>query len=300
MLRSEDRSNGRRRFGVLLEDKNAVIYGGGGTIGGAVARAFAREGARVFLTGRTLTKLDDVAEEIRSAGGVAETAQVDALDGRAVDEHADAVAASAGGIDVSFNLISHDYVHGTPMVEMFLEDYARPVVTAVRTTFLTSRAAARHMIRKGSGVILAFGGSGDPKRDYYIGGTQVAFEAIESMRRQLASELGAHGVRVVTLRTGGVPASILQSVDGREATVEDVGNAAAFAASDRARTMTAATINIAVARWSIKDNFGNQEPLDAKPRRPSRPRRRRPYRHPWAAGRRVRGDHDYGRAGWTR
>ena len=93
---------------MLLEDNNAVIYGGGGAISGAVARAFAREGARVFLAGRTLTKLDDVAEEIRSAGGVAETAQVDALDGSAVDEHADAVAASAGGIDVSFNLISHD------------------------------------------------------------------------------------------------------------------------------------------------------------------------------------------------
>jgi 3-oxoacyl-[acyl-carrier protein] reductase len=168
MLRPEDRSDGRRRFGVLLEDKNAVIYGGGGTIGGAVARAFAREGARLFLAGRTLTKLDDVAEEIHSVGGVAETAQVDALDGRAVDEHADAVAASAGGIDVSFNLISHDDVHGTPMAEMDPEDYARPVVTAVRTTFLTSRAAARHMIRKGSGVILAFGGSGDPMRDYYI------------------------------------------------------------------------------------------------------------------------------------
>lgn len=93
---------------MLLEDKNAVIYGGGGTIGRAVARAFAREGARLFLARRTLTKLNDVAEEIRSVGGVAETAQVEALDGRAVDEHADAVAASAGGIDVSFNLISHD------------------------------------------------------------------------------------------------------------------------------------------------------------------------------------------------
>lgn len=145
------------------------------------------------------------------------------------------------------------------MVEMDLEDYALPVVTAVRTTFLTSRVAARHMIRKGSGVILALGGSGDPMRDYYIGGTQVAFEAIESMRRQLASELGPHGVRVVTLRTGGVPASIPQGVDGREAivegfekatmlgraaTLEDVGNAAAFAASDQARTMTAATVKI--------------------------------------------------------
>ena len=243
---------------MLLEDKNAVIYGGGGLIGGAVARAFAREGARVFLAGRTRAKLEEVADEIRSAGGIAETAQVDALDGRAVEEHADAVAASAGGIDISFNLISHGDVHGTPMADMDLEDYARPVVTAVRTTFLTWRAA-RHMIRQGSGVILAFGGSGPPPRDYYIGGTQVAFEAIESMRRQLASELGSHGIRVVTLRTGGVPESMPEGVNGREAivegieketmlgraaTLEDVGNAAAFAASDRARTMTAATVNI--------------------------------------------------------
>ena len=149
---------------MLLKDKNAVIYGGGGSIGGAVARAFAREGANVFLAGRTRAKLEEVSDEIRSSGGVAETAQVDALDGRAVDGHADAVAASAGGIDISFNLISHGDVHRTPMAEMDLEDYARPVVTAVRTTFLTWRAAARHMIRQGSGVILAFGGSGDPIR----------------------------------------------------------------------------------------------------------------------------------------
>ena len=244
---------------MLLEDKNAVIYGGGGSIGGAVARAFAREGAKVFLAGRTRAKLEEVAQEIRSAGGVAETAQVDALDEKAVDEHADAVAAEAGGIDISFNLISHGDVQGTPLAEMELDDFTRPVVTAVRTTFLTSRAVARHMIRQRSGVILAFGGEGDPMRGYYLGGLQVAFHAIEAMRRQLASELGPHGVRVVTLRTGGVPESMPEGVNGREAivegiekatmlgraaTLEDVGNVAAFVASDRARTMTAATVNI--------------------------------------------------------
>jgi NAD(P)-dependent dehydrogenase (short-subunit alcohol dehydrogenase family) len=243
---------------VLLEDKNAVIYGGGGSIGSAVARAFAREGARVFLAGRNAANLDAVAEEIRSAGGVAETAQVNALDEKAVDEHADAVAAEAGGIDVSFNLITHPHTHGIPLAEMAVEDFMAPVETAARTMFLTSRAAARHMIRQGSGVILVFGGSGDPMRDYYLGGTQVAFEAMESMRRQLAAELGRHGVRVVTLRTGGVPESIpdfegreaivagieQQTMIGRAASLEDVGNAAAFAASDRARTMTAATVNI--------------------------------------------------------
>src|SRR5215207_3462545 len=103
---------------MLLEDRNAIVYGGGGSVGGAVARAFAREGAKVFLAGRTLATLDEVAQEIRSAGGVAETAQVDALDEQAVDEHADAVAEKAGGIDISFNLISYEDVQGTPLAEM--------------------------------------------------------------------------------------------------------------------------------------------------------------------------------------
>jgi 3-oxoacyl-[acyl-carrier protein] reductase len=244
---------------MLLDGRSAVIYGAGGSIGGAVARAFAREGARVFLAGRTRSTLDHLAERIRSNGGAAETAEVDALDESSVDEHADAVAERAGGIDISFNLISHGDVQGTPMTEMSVDDYTRPVVNAVRTSFLTSRAAARHMKRQGSGVILVFGGEGDPVRDYYIGGVQVAFGAVEFMRRQLSAELGRHGIRVVTLRTGGVPESIPEGMYGREAimagiesqtmlgraaTLEDVGNVAAFVASDQARTMTAATVNV--------------------------------------------------------
>ena len=255
---------------MLLEGKNAVIYGGGGKVGGAVARAFAREGARVFLAGRTLEGLEEIAGEIRSAGGVAETAQVDALDERAVDEHADAVAERAGGIDVSFNLISYGDVQGTPLAEMAPEDFERPVVTAVRAQFLTSRAAARHMIRKGSGVILMFGGAGgrDPIRDFtsggfqvYLGGFQVALGALDVLRRQLAVELGPHGIRVVTLESGGVPETTRE--DWREAitrtfidssmlkraeTLDDVGNVAAFAASDLARTVTATSINVTGGR----------------------------------------------------
>jgi 3-oxoacyl-[acyl-carrier protein] reductase len=247
---------------VLLEHKNAVIYGAGGSIGGAVARAFGCEGASVFLAGRTRATLDEVAEAIRSAGGTAETAQVDALDEQAVDEHADAVAAEAGGIDISFNVIAHPYTHGTPLAEMAVDDFMAPVETAARTTFLTARAAARHMIPRRSGVILAFGGPGDrsgPMRDYYLGGTQVAFDAIETMRRQLSVELGPHGIRVVTLASGGIPESLPEGFDGRAeivamiegqtllgraATLEDVGNAAVFAASDWARSVTAAIVNV--------------------------------------------------------
>jgi 3-oxoacyl-[acyl-carrier protein] reductase len=246
------------RISMLLENKNAVIYGGG-SVGSAVARAFAREGARVFLAGRTLESLEEVAQQIRSDGGVADTAQLDALDEQAVDQHADAVAEKAGSIDISFNLISVGDVQGTPLAEMPLEDFERPIMTAVRTQFLTSRAAARHMISQGSGVILFFGGYGDPVPDYYIGGFQVALNAVESLRRQLASELGGHGIRAVTLQTGGVPETIPQSFGwreeitkmivgqtmvGRAATLEDVGNVAAFAASDHARTMTATALNI--------------------------------------------------------
>ena len=247
---------------MLLEHKNAIIYGAGGSIGGAVSRAFAREEHPRPLAGRTRSTLEEVAEAIRSAGATAQTAEVDALDEQAVDEHADAVAAEAGGIDISFNLITHPFTHGTPMAEMAVDDFMAPVQTAARTTFLTARAAARHMTRRRSGVILAFGGPGDrggPNRDYYLGGTQVAFDAIETMRRQLAVELGPHGIRVVTLASGGVPESFpgefdgaqaitemieAQTLLGRAATLEDVGNAAVFAASDWARSVTAAIVNV--------------------------------------------------------
>lgn len=242
---------------MLLEGKNAVIYGGGGAIGGAVARAFAREGASVHLAGRTLEPLEAVAEDIRGAGGTAETAQVDALDEISVDEHADAVAASAGSIDVSFNLISHGDVQGTPLAEMSLADFEAPVHAAVRTMFLTARAAARHMTRQGSGVILVFGGYGDPVPN--LGGLQVAFQAQEALRRELAAELGPHGIRAVTIQTHGIVDSIPQEFErkeaiansiaeltalGRGATLEDVCNVAVFAASDKARTITGSAINI--------------------------------------------------------
>jgi 3-oxoacyl-[acyl-carrier protein] reductase len=247
---------------MLLQGKNAVIYGGGGSIGGAVARAFAREGARVFLAGRTRETLEAVAADIRAAGGSAETAEVDALDERAVDDHAEALVASAGSLDVSMNVIAHPYTHGVPMWEMSADDFMAPVEVAARTTFITTRAAARHMTRQRSGVILAFGGPGDrsgPNRDYYLGGTQVAFDAIETMRRQLSVELGPHGIRMVTLASGGVPETFPQDFEGldeiskmiadqtllgRAATLEDVGNAAVFAASDWGRTLTAAIVNV--------------------------------------------------------
>lgn len=244
---------------MLLDGKQAVIYGGGGNIGGTVACAFAREGATVHLAGRTQATLDSVADDIRSAGGTAHTAVVDALDEDSVDRFADSVAADHGSLDISFDVISSNDVQGTPLAEMSLDDFEAPIRTLTRTMFLTSRAAARHMIRQGSGVILAFGGEGDPIRDYSIGGFQIALQAVEALQRQLAAELGKHGIRVVSLQTGGIAETIPADFEGRDAlvemltsptllgrcaTLEDVGNVACFAASDMAKSITATALNI--------------------------------------------------------
>src|SRR5712664_1304869 len=127
----------------LLEGKNAIVYGGGGGIGSGVARTFAREGATVFLAGRTKATLQKVAAEITSSGGKAHVAVLDALDEQAVDKHAKAVVDQAGSIDVSFNLITRGEVQGTPLVEMTKDDLLRAVVNGLQSNFITARAAGR-------------------------------------------------------------------------------------------------------------------------------------------------------------
>ena len=245
---------------MLLTDKNAVIYGGAGTIGSAVAKAFGRAGARVHLAGRTRAALDAVAEDIRAAGGLAETAVVDALDEGAVDAYTDQIVGTAGSLDISFNLIGVDDVQGTPLVEMTLTDFEQPILKSVRSTFITARAAARQMIRQRSGVILTFGGGGhrNPIRDYSIGGFVVSLAAIDTLRRQLAAELGQYGIRVLTLESGGILESVPEDFPGRQeiedlilpptmlkrtATLADIGNVAVFAASDLAGSMTGTVLN---------------------------------------------------------
>jgi 3-oxoacyl-[acyl-carrier protein] reductase len=242
---------------MLLEKKTAVVYGAG-SIGGAVARAFAREGARVEIASRSLGPAEEVARDIEASGGAAGAHEVDALDEAAVGAFVDGVVARRG-VDISFNLISVGDVQGTPLVEMDWEQFAAPIENAVRSNFNTVKAVAPHMARQGGGAVLFFGGSGDPVPDYSIGGFQIALHAVEAMRRQYSQELGAAGVRFVTLKTAGVPDTIPDVMDGgeelaksldeatmtgRAATLEDVGAVAAFVASDRARTMTAATVNV--------------------------------------------------------
>ena len=254
---------------MLLESKRAVIYGGAGKVGGAVARAFAREGARVFLAGRRLAALDKVAEEISGAGGDVETAEVDALDERTVGAHVDDVADRAGGIDVSFNAIGHEHVHGTPLTGLSFDDFFGGMTAALRAQYVTTRAAARHMIAAGGGVIMTITATTARMSIPNVGATGVTYDAIESLCRQFACELGPHGVRVVWLQSTGLPEAMQDTGElfpdygvgpmtreqviawqqektllNRLTSLAEVGNTAAFLASDRASAMTGTGANI--------------------------------------------------------
>jgi NAD(P)-dependent dehydrogenase (short-subunit alcohol dehydrogenase family) len=256
---------------MMLKGKNAVIYGAGGDIGGAVARAFAREGAKLFLSGRTLGPIKALASEIVGRGGVAEAAQVDALDEQAVERYVGSVVEKAGTIDISFCAISvaKELTNKAPLLELSARDFALPIAAYTQSNFLTARSAARRMVKKRSGVILTI--SGIPARMGFtnVGGTAPAYSAIVSLSRSLSAELGPQGVRVVCLMPHAIPetatirenfalyaqAAGVSQADfqarfestahlRRLTTLAELGNAAAFAASDLASSMTGTVLNL--------------------------------------------------------
>jgi NAD(P)-dependent dehydrogenase (short-subunit alcohol dehydrogenase family) len=249
----------------LLAGKRAVIYGAAGAMGSAVARAFAREGAQLFLAGRTLERVQALADELTGSGARASAAGFDALDRAAIEKHLDEVVRDAGGIDISFNLIGLGGDQGQPLTAMTHDAFAVTIQNAMRTHFLTATAAARRMQ---SGVILAL--TAQVARKPYVGsgGFGVACAAIEGLWRQLAIELGPAGIRLVTLRSSGSPdapgvaAAITEHARAAGVTLEafeariaektmlkhmpkmaEIANAAVLAASDYSSSMTAAVLN---------------------------------------------------------
>ncbi|HKA42694.1 MAG TPA: SDR family oxidoreductase [Burkholderiales bacterium] len=260
---------------MLLEKKSAVIYGAAGAVGSAVARAFAKEGAKLFLTGRRLEPVEKLAARIAAEGGVAEAAQVDALDERAVEEHAGAVAEKAGGIDVSFNAIGIPQagIQGIPIIELPVDSFSLPIATYTRAHFLTARAAIRRMLEKRSGVILMHtpepGRLGAP----LVGGMGPAWAAMEALSRDLSAEYASQGIRVICLRSTGIPETatidvvyslhakalgttreqfqaLLESLahTRRQTTLDELTGAAVFAACNLAKGMTGAVANLTGGR----------------------------------------------------
>jgi NAD(P)-dependent dehydrogenase (short-subunit alcohol dehydrogenase family) len=253
-----------------LANKIAVVYGAGGAIGGAVARAFAREGASVFLTGRRLAPVEAVAEDIVSADGIAESAVVDALDEQAIDEHLQSVVSKVGRIDISFNAAGSSIAEdlGASLVDMNLQQFCAPITRYITSYFLTARLAARRMLPNKSGVIMTVTAPpariGTPNGGY--GPSQAAKEALT---RYLSKELAPQGIRVIGLQPAAMPETeTIREIFGSRAkeagvtweqfagylagmnhpkrffTLAEMANAAAFVASDRASGMMGTTVNL--------------------------------------------------------
>jgi NAD(P)-dependent dehydrogenase (short-subunit alcohol dehydrogenase family) len=255
----------------MLKDKVAVIYGAGGSIGGALARAFAREGARVFLTGRVRGPVDALAADIASAGGSAVAAQVDALDERAVDAHLQSVIDATGRVDISFDAIGipDATVVGVPLVQLDLERFTSPIASYAAAYFLTARLAARRMVAQRSGVIMTVSALHSRMGIPLTGGYGPAMAAKEALTRALSAELAPHGIRVVGLRPQAIPESstIAEAFEPRAKatgltwtqwqemlasrthprrlmTLAEMADVAAFVASDRASGITGTTLNL--------------------------------------------------------
>ena len=257
---------------MILQDKVAVIYGAGGAIGGAVARAFASEGAKVHLTGRNLAPVETVAKDIVSAGGSAEAAEVDALGEQAVDQYLQSVIDKAGRVDISFNAIGlPNPKMRAPLVELDAETFSLPIATYTKSYFLTARLAARRMLANRSGVIMIVTSTPSRTGTPLIGGGGPAMAAVEALTRNLSAELAPHGIRVVGLRPQGIPETgrikesfeayakasgmtweqFQEALAGRTHThrlsaLAEVANMAVLMASGQAGGMTGTTVNLSM------------------------------------------------------
>ena len=254
-----------------LRDKVAIIYGAAGAIGSTAARAFAQEGARVFLTGRSISKLNKVAQEISSAGLDTEVAEVDSLDEQGVNYRLEKIFEKTGRIDISFNAIGIPLqgIEGIPLVELTAERFLLPISTYIKSQFITAKAAGRLMIPRKSGVILFH--TPDPVRVAapLMGGMSPAWSAMEALSRNLSVELAPSGIRTVCIRTTALPETetitisfglhaqasgmTSQQLQGflenmthkkRLTTLADFADALVFAASDQSSGMTGAVLNM--------------------------------------------------------
>jgi 3-oxoacyl-[acyl-carrier protein] reductase len=253
-----------------LQHKTAVIFGAGGEVGTAVATELAAQGAHLFLSGRTKTPVQELAQAISSRGQTAAAAQVDALDEDAVNSYLDDVVATAGRIDIVFNAMGPqavEYRNATSTLELPAEAFMLPMTTIVRSQFITARATARHFVKAGSGVIVFL--TATPSQGLSnTAAIGAAYGAIESLTRSLAVDLGPLGVRVVCVRSMlmaetrvgqqtiemgaqamGVPKGRMAEIITarpllrRSPTLAETARVVSFVASEEANTLTGAIIN---------------------------------------------------------
>ncbi|TNV21585.1 SDR family oxidoreductase [Buttiauxella sp. B2] len=258
---------------MLVKDKVAVIFGGSGAIGGAIAHTMAREGAHVHLVARNQDKLDRVAGEIRTAGGMAETFVIDVLDEKSTSERIARLAQQTNGFDLVVNATGFMHNQGKGIEELSLAEFMQGIDPFLTAQFNISKAVIPHMGGERAGTILTVvAPAGTMAIPGHLGHI-VGCAGIEAFVKALASELGPRNIRVICVRShaiaGAVQAgsytgevfapkaqemglTVEQWLGGaaqstmlkRLPTLSQVAELMTFLASDHAGAMTATVVNM--------------------------------------------------------
>jgi glucose 1-dehydrogenase len=241
-----------------VDGKVALVAGAGGGIGGAGAEGLAREGAAVVCADIDAAAAEATAARVRTAGGRATALGLDVRDRPAVDA---AVAAAVGGfgrLDVLLDCA------GVSQTASFLDldpgEWDRVIAVNLTGMFHLGQAAARQMVRQGSGgsiinVTSQLAEVARPERAAYVaskGGGR-------SLTHAMALELAPHGVRVNAIAPGptltGLTRASYADPEKRRTTIaqiplgrlgepEDIVGAILYLAADESRWVTGSTVTV--------------------------------------------------------
>jgi NAD(P)-dependent dehydrogenase (short-subunit alcohol dehydrogenase family) len=263
-----------------LKDKVAAVFAASGDIGGAIARGFARHGAKVYVSGRDLKKVKALADEIVREGGMVVAAKVDAMDETEIDQFLGQIVAENKKLDIVFNGIGlHGSEYGADMAvtDLSFAMFMRAFEVHCGSQFLTSRSAVKHMVKSGSqGTILTLTSALSKGKFPNRSGITTACTAIEGLTRAIAAEVGSHRIRVICLnatalpdttriqesfvkygKSAGVPPEVIaasltqQQLFKEDITLTQVAETAAFLVSDSGMTFNSHVVDVDGGKYNV-------------------------------------------------
>ena len=239
---------------MKLMGKAALVTGAGGGLGGAIAKRFAAEGASVLCTDRDLAKAEFTVTKITKDGGTASAFAANVSEASDCEAQVDETIQRYGHIDIAVNnagIALHRLA-----LETSLEDWQRVLGINLTGSFLTAKAAARHMVAQNSGRIIQIGSISGQRGN--MGGIAycASKDAVMHVCKVMAVELSSMGVMVNAIAPGPIETGIsahgptrkqgyLDRIPvGRYGTVGAVANAALFLASDECEWITGHILNV--------------------------------------------------------
>ncbi|WP_038344074.1 SDR family NAD(P)-dependent oxidoreductase [Acinetobacter sp. A47] len=259
---------------MLVKNKNAVIFGGSGAVGHAIAHALSREGANVYLGARHPHKLDQVAAEICPAEGQqVKTFLVDVLDEQATTLAMSAMAEHLANIDIVINATSFMHNQGKQLSQLTLHEFMQGITPFLAAQFNIAKAVAPYMGIQHTGAMISMvapsGAMAIPGHLGHIAGCAGS----EAFIKALASELGPRNIRVLGIRSHAIADAVQAGSYTRELfslkaqamgltlnewlngaaqgtmlkqlpTLAQIAEIATFLSSDHANAMTGTIINV--------------------------------------------------------